>query len=397
MTFAYSTLGTTDRLLSGILQQTPPPTSSRRSSASCRRRTSASSGCSAPTTRTRIPASIRRISWQSRPAPTTCAEDIPPLAVISLDSTYKEIALVRERDLAHHAEVRSVLRRPLERQRPDAEQNIRIELPTFLFPPGVVEQNFDNLKSSESPFTWSVSPRYEFTDTTSIYVRVATGFRPGGPNVLPPGSGAPSTYDSDELTNYEIGLRTGTADGTFTLDVAAFYLDWKDIQLFQVVNGVRRQCERRQGEEQGPGIHGDSPGGPGLHDLAQWRLHRCRPHRGHRSCSSAASMATRCPGCRTGVSDSARDYEWAVLSDVEAYVGGLIAYTGERTDGLREPHAGRPAPVRGRATRPSTCGPGSTGPLVDRALRQERDGRSRASPTFDPAGSTSRTVPPESP
>ena len=46
----------------------------------------------------------------------------------------------------------------------------------------------------------------------------------------------PATYDSDELTNYELGFRTGNDDGTFSLDVAAFFLDWEDIQLFQVVN-----------------------------------------------------------------------------------------------------------------------------------------------------------------
>ena len=87
---------------------------------------------------------------------------------------------------------------------------------------------------------YSVSPRFEFTDTTSMYARVATGFRPGGPNVLPPGPlppGTPTTYDSDELTSYELGLRTGNASGTFALDVAAFYLDWEDIQLLSVING----------------------------------------------------------------------------------------------------------------------------------------------------------------
>ena len=43
-------------------------------------------------------------------------------------------------------------------------------------------------ESSESPFTWSFSPRYELNDNSSIYFRAATGYRPGGPNVLPPGA-----------------------------------------------------------------------------------------------------------------------------------------------------------------------------------------------------------------
>ena len=70
-------------------------------------------------------------------------------------------------------------------------------------------QNFEDVSSSESPFTYSISPRFELTDTTSIYARVATGFRPGGPNVLPATAppGTPASYDSDELTSYELGFR----------------------------------------------------------------------------------------------------------------------------------------------------------------------------------------------
>ena len=39
--------------------------------------------------------------------------------------------------------------------------------------------------SSEDVFTYSVAPRFELSDQVAIYARVATGYRPGGPNVLP--------------------------------------------------------------------------------------------------------------------------------------------------------------------------------------------------------------------
>src|SRR5690606_5578554 len=92
--------------------------------------------------------------------------------------------------------------------------------------------------SSESPFTWSFSPRFEFNDRTSAYVRIATGFRPGGPNIVPPGApAAVASYDSDELTSYEVGFKTESAGGLFALDAAAFFLDWEDIQLFALVEG----------------------------------------------------------------------------------------------------------------------------------------------------------------
>lgn len=104
----------------------------------------------------------------------------------------------------------------------------------------VAPATYDNVDSSESPFTYSVSPRFEINDNVSVYARVATGYRPGGPNLLPPGSppGTPTSYDSDSLTNYEIGLKADSADGRWSFDVATYYLDWEDVQLLATVNDL---------------------------------------------------------------------------------------------------------------------------------------------------------------
>ena len=83
-----------------------------------------------------------------------------------------------------------------------------------------------------------MAPRFEINDNTSIYARVAKGFRPGGPNVLPPAAPADvSTFDSDSLISYEAGIKAQTDDGRFTIDAALFHIDWKDIQLIATVNG----------------------------------------------------------------------------------------------------------------------------------------------------------------
>jgi outer membrane receptor protein involved in Fe transport len=98
---------------------------------------------------------------------------------------------------------------------------------------------YPEASSSESPFTYSVSPRYELLENSALYARVATGFRPGGPNVLPPDvpPGTPLTYDSDTLTSYEAGFKTSSSGGRYALDLSIYYLDWEDIQLYAVVNG----------------------------------------------------------------------------------------------------------------------------------------------------------------
>ena len=93
-------------------------------------------------------------------------------------------------------------------------------------------------RSKEDVFTYSVAPKFKLNDRAAIYARVAKGFRPGGPNVLPPNPPAdtPRTFNSDTVVSYEVGLKAETEDRTFSVDLAAFHIDWKDIQLFAVVN-----------------------------------------------------------------------------------------------------------------------------------------------------------------
>ena len=50
-------------------------------------------------------------------------------------------------------------------------------------------------RSKEDVFTWSVAPKLKLNDHAAIYARVAKGFRPGGPNVLPPGAPADTPLD----------------------------------------------------------------------------------------------------------------------------------------------------------------------------------------------------------
>jgi outer membrane receptor protein involved in Fe transport len=190
---------------------------------------------------------------------------------------------------------------------------------------------FDDVNSSESPFTYSFSPRVELTDNTSMYARVATGYRPGGPNVLPPGAppGTPGSYDSDELTSYELGLRTQSESGAFSLDAALFYLDWEDIQLLAVVNNV------------GLNANGGTATSKGLEFTAT-----ARHPSGIRFALNGAytnAYLTQDTHPVVGGLDGdplswvpewsfafTTDYEWTVFGDATAYIGGKLAFTDDR-------------------------------------------------------------------
>lgn len=83
--------------------------------------------------------------------------------------------------------------------------------------------------SSENVTTYSVSSSFRFTDEVMLYGRVASGYQPGGPNVVLPN--VPPTYDSSSLTNYELGLKSELWRRRAALNVSVFQIEWSDIQI----------------------------------------------------------------------------------------------------------------------------------------------------------------------
>ncbi len=104
-------------------------------------------------------------------------------------------------------------------------------------------------RSSESVLTYSLSPQFHVNDNTMLYARVASGYRPGGPNITFPG--VEPTVGSDSLVNYELGLKSILFDRVLTLDLAAFYMDWKDIQLSVDFDGVSGLANAGSARSQG--------------------------------------------------------------------------------------------------------------------------------------------------
>ncbi|TAM23968.1 MAG: TonB-dependent receptor [Rhodanobacter sp.] len=185
-------------------------------------------------------------------------------------------------------------------------------------------------RSSDHPVTYLVNPSYKFTDNVMAYVRVASGFRPGGANVgVSPGLGAPLTFEPDKLVNYELGLKTMMLDGRMSLDVDAFYIDWSKVQLTSVVGGIGFLSNGGKAISQG--------------FEASWRLH---PLRGLTLWSNAsytdASLAKDNPtGSVYGLKGNPLPYvpKWSAnlgadynfpMGSWSGFVGGNFSYVGRR-------------------------------------------------------------------
>lgn len=86
--------------------------------------------------------------------------------------------------------------------------------------------------SSDSTTTYSLTPRFHINDNTMVYARVATGFLPGGPNIVAPGvPNVPQTFSPTKLTDYELGLKSTSWNDRLTVDLSAYYIDWTKIPL----------------------------------------------------------------------------------------------------------------------------------------------------------------------
>jgi iron complex outermembrane receptor protein len=74
---------------------------------------------------------------------------------------------------------------------------------------------------------WNAGLEYSLNPDTMSYLSASTGYRPGGINEIP---GVPERYDSENVTAYEIGLKTLLANNSITLKLSAFLNDYEDMQ-----------------------------------------------------------------------------------------------------------------------------------------------------------------------
>jgi outer membrane receptor protein involved in Fe transport len=108
--------------------------------------------------------------------------------------------------------------------------------------PGDSYNNFSSGEIKEKPFNPKVGVSYQATDANLFYATMSRGYRSGSVNT--PGTLAqcqqdidalggptPLTYNSDRVTNYEVGAKVRGLSNKLQLNASAFYIDWKDPQI----------------------------------------------------------------------------------------------------------------------------------------------------------------------
>lgn len=102
--------------------------------------------------------------------------------------------------------------------------------------PTQITQKIFHREVSEQGVSPKFAVKYRFSDEISLYFSAARGFRYGGIQTTPslPTASIPSSYKSDSVMSYELGLRTQWMDSTLFVDITPFYIDWKNPQLQQI-------------------------------------------------------------------------------------------------------------------------------------------------------------------
>ncbi len=246
----------------------------------------------------------------------------PPLEVAELASTYKETAGYANLTFHFNSQFDIQGGGRYSKNEQSASESLTGAL---VGPPQIF-----TTPSEGHVFTYSVAPRWHIDQNTMVYARLATGYRPGGPNALPPVAppDVPREYGADKTTNIELGIHTSQLSGLFTLDFSVFHVDWKDIQLLEQVDNT--------------GINGN--GGKARSQGFEWTVGWVPVHGLTFQWSSAytdAQLSTDAPAVHGVTGDWLPyapkvsttldgEYTWSAFSNYKGFLGGTYAYIGTR-------------------------------------------------------------------
>jgi len=118
------------------------------------------------------------------------------------------------------------------------------------------------VRSGASGVNPKASIKFDATAGATFYATAAAGFRPGGPNplIIGPCTLADvyrTSYGDDNVWNYEVGAKLAPAGAQVSFNVAAFQIDWKDIQQAVVDPGCGSLFTANVGEARSRGIEAE--------------------------------------------------------------------------------------------------------------------------------------------
>ncbi|MFI2810964.1 MULTISPECIES: TonB-dependent receptor [Microbulbifer] len=99
-------------------------------------------------------------------------------------------------------------------------------------------QDYEPVSIDDNQLSWESSLNYQLDDFSSLYVRLAEGFRAQSIQARDVAfEGSPSVADSETITSFEVGYKADLLENTLRLNSSVFYYQIDDIQLTAVGGG----------------------------------------------------------------------------------------------------------------------------------------------------------------
>jgi outer membrane receptor protein involved in Fe transport len=181
-------------------------------------------------------------------------------------------------------------------------------------------------------FTYLLTPRFKVTSNFMLYARLASGFRPGGPNAYSATPGVPAHFNPDKTQNYEVGLKSDFLNHKLSVDASLYYIDWKSLQIALALptaipyqaNGSGAKSEGVEFSVETRPVSGLTVGGWVSYDNAV--LTRAFP-----AASTAYGLAgDRLPFAPRFSGNLSIERDFRLWSGATAFVGGTVGYVGDR-------------------------------------------------------------------
>lgn len=200
---------------------------------------------------------------------------------------------------------------------------------TFYGPEGGL---FSNPNSRGSALTYHFTPRFKITPDHMVYGRIATGYRPGGPNATCD-VGIPCSYRPDKTVNYEIGAKGDLIGRTLSYDISLYMIDWKDIQVTQIAPSGTFNYNANANKARSQGVEASFEARPtaGL-TLTAWGAYTDATLREDFAELSAvyAAKGDRLPFSSRWSGRVSANQEFAVTDTATGFVNLAISYVGLR-------------------------------------------------------------------
>jgi outer membrane receptor protein involved in Fe transport len=260
-----------------------------------------------------------------RPFSTTTGKDYPLPSIVkaSIDSSYKEYSVFANATYAVTPQFDL-----LAGIRHGKDDQVYAQNYSGLLV-GATPVIFDS-GSSKRKTTYLASARWKPSATDALYARVATGFRPGGPNAVPPSAAAqaPLTFQPDTLTSYEVGYKSVIDGGRLSVEAALFSTDWKDIQIQTSAAGFNFLVNGGQARSRGAelALSWFPLAGLSLRGALGYTLAELTEN----APAAGGLDGDRLPFVPKMTGSLGANYRWAVGAGWTAYAGGTVNYTGER-------------------------------------------------------------------